>query len=127
MECRECPYRKPGQELIAAIGRDRRATMSHEEAIGDSELLRKSCDTEHDRGPSLQYVRFAFRAIGQARRRKMARTRWCHRTVLQGACGTASADPGSTRAEGRGLISDYNSPEFTSSAPSSATFSIGIS
>src|SRR3954465_3297666 len=67
------PVQETGLEQLIAENRDRlRATMSHEEALRDSELTFVIVPTpSDDRGAfSLQYAGFAFREIGRALSKK---------------------------------------------------------
>src|SRR4051812_29423924 len=85
------PVQETGlDELIAANRTRLRATMSHEEAIGESELTFVIVPTpSDDRGAfSLQYVAFAFREIGKA----LAKKDHAHTIVL-----TSTVLPGATR------------------------------
>ena len=85
------PVQETGLGELIAQNRDRlRATMSHEEAIGDSELTFVIVPTPSDeRGAfSLQYVAYAFREIGKA---LAAKQEW-HTIVL-----TSTVLPGATR------------------------------
>ena len=83
------PVQETGlEELIAANRARLRATMSHEEAICDSELTFVIVPTPSDeRGAfSLQYAAFAFREIGKALKKKGSRhTVVLTSTVLPGA------------------------------------------
>ena len=83
------PVQETGLEELIAANRSRlRATMSHEEAILDSELTFVIVPTpSDDRGAfSLQYVAFAFREIGRALAKKnSAHTVVLTSTVLPGA------------------------------------------
>ena len=85
------PVQETGLQDLIAQNRDRlRATMSHEEAIRESELTFVIVPTPSDeRGAfSLQYVAFAFREIGKA---LAAKQEW-HTIVL-----TSTVLPGSMR------------------------------
>jgi len=87
----EAPVQETGlQELIAQHRPRLRATMSHEEAIRESELTFVIVPTpSDDRGSfSLQYVAYAFREIGKALAGKTGR----HTVVL-----TSTVLPGATR------------------------------
>jgi UDPglucose 6-dehydrogenase len=83
------PVQESGLEELIEANRSRlRATMSHEEAILDSELTFVIVPTpSDDRGAfSLQYVAFAFREIGRALAKKnSAHTIVLTSTVLPGA------------------------------------------
>lgn len=85
------PSQEPGlAELIETNQRRIRATMSHEDAILNSELSFVIVPTPSDtRGAfSLQYVAYAFEAIGKA----LAKSNRYHTVVL-----TSTVLPGSTR------------------------------
>jgi UDPglucose 6-dehydrogenase len=85
------PVQETGLEELIAANRTRlRATMSHEEAICDSELTFVIVPTPSDeRGAfSLQYVAFAFREIGKA----LAKKNGPHTVVL-----TSTVLPGAMR------------------------------
>jgi UDPglucose 6-dehydrogenase len=85
------PVQETGlDELIGANLARIRATLSHEEAIAESELTFVIVPTPNDeRGAfSLQYVAYAFREIGKAMARKTSR----HTVVL-----TSTVLPGATR------------------------------
>src|SRR4051794_6601210 len=87
----QAPVQETGlEELIAANRARLRATMSHEEAIHDSELTFVIVPTPSDeRGAfSLQYALYAFREIGRALK---AKKEW-HTVVL-----TSTVLPGATR------------------------------
>src|SRR5580765_6883263 len=85
------PVQETGLAELIAQNRERlRATMSHDEAIRESELTFVIVPTPSDeRGAfSLQYVAFAFREIGKALATKKGR----HTVVL-----TSTVLPGATR------------------------------
>jgi len=85
------PVQETGLDDLIAANRTRlRATMSHEEAICESELTFVIVPTpSDDRGAfSLQYVAFAFREIGKA----LAKKDGAHTVVL-----TSTVLPGATR------------------------------
>src|SRR5438093_7271022 len=85
------PVQETGLQALIAQNRDRlRATMSHEEAIRESELTFVIVPTPSDeRGAfSLQYAAYAFREIGKA----LAKKRDRHTVVL-----TSTVLPGATR------------------------------
>jgi UDPglucose 6-dehydrogenase len=87
----EAPVQETGLQTLIDANRPRlRATMSHEEAIGDSELTFVIVPTPSDeRGAfSLQYAAYAFREIGKALARRNGR----HTIVL-----TSTVLPGATR------------------------------
>ena len=83
------PVQETGLQELIEENRDRlRATMSHEEAIGESELTFVIVPTpSDDRGAfSLQYAAYAFREIGKALAKKKGRhTIVLTSTVLPGA------------------------------------------
>jgi UDPglucose 6-dehydrogenase len=87
----QAPVQETGLQSLIAENRQRlRATMSHEEAVGGSELTFVIVPTpSDDRGAfSLQYAAYAFREIGNALSRKRDR----HTIVL-----TSTVLPGATR------------------------------
>src|SRR3954470_23043919 len=83
------PVQETGLDELIAANRDRLcATMSHEEAIAESELTFVIVPTpSDDRGAfSLQYAAYAFREIGKALAQKSGRhTVVLTSTVLPGA------------------------------------------
>jgi UDPglucose 6-dehydrogenase len=87
----QAPVQETGLQELIAENRDRlRATMSHEEAVRESELTFVIVPTPSDeRGAfTLQYAAYAFREIGKALAKKNAR----HTVVL-----TSTVLPGATR------------------------------
>ena len=106
------PVQETGLEHLIAANRARlRATMSHEEAIGESELTFVIVPTPSDeRGAfSLQYAAFAFREIGKA----LAKKKDGHTVVL-----TSTVLPGAMR---HGLLPILEQHSGKAAVPASAS------